>query len=274
MYGLIFERQDGSRYYTRENNIDVKEFNPPGPSYITERVVMETFDGEIDMGSTLGRREIPFQLFLKCSEYGEYILKRNEFVRFVSGKQEIFVIDERHKTVRWPVKIEGLSVMQKGGAPMADIGGTFVCSQGVSESLATTQDPLFFETNLWSLGQNIPNSEDIRYKFNTNRFRVYNASDVLINPERYPLVIRYKGMSEGLTIANQTTGQSWTYTGTTREIDIIELNQVYPLLNGANVYKDTSKSEIWLLPGWNDFVITGSTGPLEILFDFRFYYYM
>ncbi|EAH0869478.1 phage tail family protein, partial [Listeria monocytogenes] len=50
MYGLIFERQDGTKYITRENKVDVKEFNVPGPNFTTERVSMETFDGEIDMG--------------------------------------------------------------------------------------------------------------------------------------------------------------------------------------------------------------------------------
>lgn len=38
MYGLIFERQDGTKYITRENKVDVKEFNVPGPNFTTERV--------------------------------------------------------------------------------------------------------------------------------------------------------------------------------------------------------------------------------------------
>ncbi|WP_375035420.1 phage tail domain-containing protein [Listeria monocytogenes] len=105
MYGLIFERQDGTKYITRENKVDVKEFNVPGPNFTTERVSMETFDGEIDMGSVLAKRDITFQLILVCSNYAEYILKRNEFIKFISGKEEIYVIDERHETVRWPVKV-------------------------------------------------------------------------------------------------------------------------------------------------------------------------
>ncbi|HAA6082599.1 TPA: phage tail domain-containing protein, partial [Listeria monocytogenes] len=144
MYGLIFERQDGTKYITRENKVDVKEFNVPGPNFTTERVSMETFDGEIDMGSVLAKRDITFQLILVCSNYAEYILKRNEFIKFISGKEEIYVIDERHETVRWPVKVESLNIQQKGGAPICDFTGTFVCAQGLSESVGSTLDGFKF----------------------------------------------------------------------------------------------------------------------------------
>ncbi|ECK8256617.1 phage tail family protein [Listeria innocua] len=274
MYGLIFERQDGTKYITRENKVDVKEFNVPGPNFTTERVSMETFDGEIDMGSVLAKRDITFQLILVCSNYAEYILKRNEFIKFISGKEEIYVIDERHETVRWPVKVESLNIQQKGGAPICDIAGTFVCAQGLSESVGSTLDGFKFSNRKWSIGQNIPSSETAEYVFDTNKFKVYNASDIAINPERYPFIIRYKGASEGLRINNKTTGQVWSYKGITTRTDELEINQVYSLLNGAGIYGDTEKSTIGLAPGWNEIEIMGSTGPLEISFDFRFYYYM
>ncbi|MGG5737729.1 hypothetical protein [Bacillus cereus group sp. IBL03679] len=62
----------------------------------------------------------------------------------------------------------------------------------------TTIDPFTFDSGLWQIGQNLP-AEDLIYKHSTSSFRIYNASDIEIDPRKLPLVIRIRGATNGLT---------------------------------------------------------------------------
>jgi len=107
---------------------------------------------------------------------------------------------------------------------------------------------------------------------NQTSFRIYNAGDKTIDPRELPLKITFRGASTNLTITNQTTGDCWQYTGTTVKSDFLVLDGIRSLKNGVSIFSDTNRKLITLVPGWNDFTITGASGYFEITFNFRFYY--
>jgi len=107
---------------------------------------------------------------------------------------------------------------------------------------------------------------------NQTSFSIYNPSDKTIDPRDTSLIITFRGSSTNLTISNNTTGDSWQYTGTTIKSDFITLDGVRALKNDASIFANTNRQLITLVPGWNDFTITGVSGYFEVTFDFRFYY--
>lgn len=120
-----------------------------------------------------------------------------------------------------------------------------------------------------------PYAESVKstsYTFTTTTFRVFNAGDIDIDPRVLPLKITFTGASTNLTITNQTTGDTWQYTGTTQTGDTITLDGVRSLKNGASIFRNTNRKLITIKPGWNKFIIEGTTGAFTISFDFRFYY--
>jgi hypothetical protein len=148
----------------------------------------------------------------------------------------------------------------------------FIIHSVFLESIGTTLDPQTFDSELWQIGQGLI-TDDTKYIHNTTSFRIYNAGNVKVDPHRNPLIIKYKGISTNLQIKNNTTLDTWSFTGTTTEDDTLELNRLRSLKNTVvNVFSDTNRRSISLAPGWNDIELIGTSGSFEISFDFRFYY--
>jgi hypothetical protein len=79
------------------------------------------------------------------------------------------------------------------------------------------------------------------------------------------LVITFAGASTNLAIANTTTGDTWSYTGTTAAGDTLKLDGVRMLKNGVvSVFGATNRKLITLAPGWNNFTVTGATVHLRL----------
>lgn len=111
-----------------------------------------------------------------------------------------------------------------------------------------------------------------KYEFTTSTFSIYNAGDTTIDPRYYPLLITFVGSSTNLSIKNETTSETWSYTGTTISTDTIKLDGVKSFKGSTSIFANANRKLITLKPGWNDFTITGATGSFTITFDFKFYY--
>lgn len=107
---------------------------------------------------------------------------------------------------------------------------------------------------------------------NQNTFRIYNAGVVEVNPRESYLKIEFRGSSEGLTINNKTSGDTFQYLDTTLITDFLVLDGIRSLKNGESVFTRTNKKLITLSPGWNEFEVTGVEGFFRLTFDFRFTY--
>ena len=110
-------------------------------------------------------------------------------------------------------------------------------------------------------------------KFTTPTFRFRNDGSVTIDPRVHTgLVITFKGASDKLIIRNKTTGDEWSWSGTTVANDVITLEGIRSLKNGTSIFGQTNKKLITIAPGWNNFEVVGATGSFELSIKSRFYF--
>jgi len=124
----------------------------------------------------------------------------------------------------------------------------------------------------WGLGFEW-DDDSPQFTFNTNTFTVKNYGQVTINPRYMSLRIVLRGnFPSGLTISNQTTGDTFTYNGSLTTNDTMIIDGVSYLKNGIHVIGQTNKKLISLKRGVNQFVISGGGTVASISFDFPFYF--
>jgi phage-related protein len=267
---VIITRLDGTTYSLADYGIKTLDFavDAPTPRTITEE--LDGRDGLIELGTTYDARKIRASFYFRAYDSPDFPLLRNEIFRMFASRESFYVTDDRESGKRWLVKSGGFSVEQL----MANKGRfdvEFTALMPFAESVGTTLDPFTFDSELWQIGQGLE-ADDLNYVHTTSSFRIFNAGDIAIDPRVLPLTITFTGASTNLTITNTTTGDMWQYTGTTQVGDTITLDGVRSLKNGASIFVSTNRKLITIVPGWNDFTITGSSGSFTISFDFRFYY--
>jgi phage-related protein len=267
---VIITRLNGATYSLADYGIKTLDFavDAPAPRTITEEI--DGRDGLIELGTTYDARKIRASFYFRAFDGPDFPLLRNEIFRIFASRESFYVTDDRESGKRWLVKSDGFSVEQL----MANKGRfdvEFTALSPFAESVGTTLNPFTFDAELWQIGQGLE-ADDLQYVHNTPSFRVFNAGDIAIDPRERPLKITFSGASTNLAITNETTGDSWQYTGTTQAGDTITLDGVRALKNGTSIFGATNRKLITIAPGWNDFTITGASESFTISFDFRFYY--
>ncbi|QCR33122.1 phage tail domain-containing protein [Lysinibacillus sp. SGAir0095] len=122
------------------------------------------------------------------------------------------------------------------------------------------------------LGMGIEWDEDYTWEFTSAYPIVRNLGNVPVNPRYMPLKITIKGdFPNGVTLTNQTTGESVTFSGSLTASDTLVFDGVQYLKNGVNVSYQTNYGLIKLKPGENQISITGGS-LTSVKFDFRFYF--
>ncbi|SFA55672.1 Phage tail protein [Parageobacillus thermantarcticus] len=267
---MIIERLDGTVIETEDYGITLltHSISSPSPRLVTEEI--EGRDGYIEVDVTYGGRTIRAAFLMEAKDRQDFPLLRNEVFRIFATK-ELFYFHEPNQKRRWLVRANNFDI-EKFPPIYGRFEVEFTAPNPYAESIGTTLDPFTFDAELWQIGQGLIEADDLKYVHNTPSFCIYNAGDIDIDPRVLPLKIEFTGASTNLTITNQTTGDSWQYTGTTVDGDTITLDGVRSLKNGSSIFGQTNRKLITLKSGWNDFTITGATGAFTISFDFRFYY--
>lgn len=267
---MIIEKLDGTIIETEQYGIKLLTHSISSPSV---RVVTEEIDGRdgyIEIDTTYDGRKIRASFFMHAVDRHDFPLLRNEVFRIFATK-ELFYFHEPNQKRRWLVRANNFEI-EKFPPIYGRFEVEFTAPNPYAESIGTTLDPFTFDVELWQIGQGLIEADDLKYVHNTPSFRIYNAGDIDIDPRVLPLKIEFTGASANLTITNATTGDTWQYTGTTQAGDTITLDGVRSLKNGTSIFGSTNRKLITIVPGWNDFTITGATGAFTITFDFRFYY--
>lgn len=267
---ITIERLDGTQYKLSDYNISIIDFKVDSPS---PRFYWETIDnrnGLIDMGTNYAERTLRGAFEFVAEDFLDFPLLRNEIFRIFDSREVFYLIDDREPGKRWLVKANGYSPDQLI-ASRGKFDVDFISPSSFAESIGTTLDPLTFDLEVWQTGQGLTLDETM-YTYSTTSFQIYNAADgVTIDPRDLPLIITYTGASTNLQIKNLTTGDTWTYTGTTVAGDTLKLDGVRSLKNNVSVFGNTNHNLITLAPGYNDFQLIGTSGSFTISFDFRFY---
>jgi hypothetical protein len=266
----IIQRLNGAIYNLEDYGIITRDLAISSPGSRSYSEVIEGRPGAVGLGIDYDVRKINASFYMKAVDYDDYALLRDEVFRILRTDEVFYLTESRNPGKRWLVKIETpFTVDQQGLYGFFDV--EFTADNPFAESIGTTLDPLTFDTDLWQIGQGII-EDGLEYTHTTSTFRIYNLGDTTVNPRQHPLVITYTGASTNLKIKNVTTGEEWAYTGTSASGNNIKLDGVRSTKNGLSIFRDTNRKVISLVPGWNDFAITGASGSFTVSFDFRFYY--
>jgi Phage tail protein len=259
-------RLDGTEYSLKEHGLLVEEFIIDSPFPRTPTEILEGRSGFIDMGTVYEGRTMTAKLGLIAKDAADYPLLRNKVFRILDSREHFYLISEDEPSKRWLVKSDGFSiskVLRYAGKFVV----TFVSPSPYSESVGTTLNPEGMTHATTNYGD-----PPVQYSFDTTQFSVWNDGDERINPRQHKLAISFKGASTNLKIKNITTNEEWQYTGTTVVSDTILLEGVRAAKNALSIFGNTNRKLITLVPGFNDFVISGTTGSIQVSFDFRFLY--
>ncbi|MFD1203745.1 phage tail family protein [Sporosarcina contaminans] len=267
---ISIETLDGTKYDLKHFGIIPLTFtvDSPIPRHYKEDV--EGREGHIDLGTTFEGRTMRCTFMLKAKDKFDYVLLRNEVFRLFDARQHFYIIDKYEPRKRWLVKTAEMYTPEKATIRVGRLEIQFQSPSPYAESYGTTLDPFTFTDEKWQVGQGVI-SEDLVYAHNTTTFRIYNGSDIEIDPREIPLKIKYQGASNKLKIRNNTTGDEWQFNGTSTVNDTIILDGIRSLKNGLTIFGQTNRKLITLEKGWNDFTLSGASGSFLISFDFRFY---
>lgn len=236
-----------------ELGIRTKDFIVAAPTYehVTEKI--EGMDGVIDLGSTLAPRNIRCLFKFGSKDWIDFARMRDDVFSLFDSKEAFYLIDRRQPGKRWKVKTADEYEIPQTGL-YGDFEVTFTAFSGRAESTGTTLQSSTFE-HLEDMPVEYTDYEDIH----AVRFQVYNDGET-IDPRdiNTHLRITYKGESENLRLENKTTGDVWQYLGESLPEDKIVLDGIRSTKNDLSIFRDTNKRLITLVPGWNEFEITGA----------------
>jgi predicted phage tail component-like protein len=260
---MIITKQNGSQIDVTEVNMKLLKYRIPSPSLTHTTETIEGRDGDIFLGSSFQNRLITAEMFYKSEDVDEYVRLKSEFNRLFATREPFFVTFKREPEKRWKVRLNSPFEVEKFNSFTGTFTLEFVTEIPFGESV---------ETTLNMIVPQFSGSKAQKYKHSSSTFEILNDGDVTIDPRAHPLVIQFKGASTNLIIKNLTTGDEWTYTGSTLATGSLKLDGVQSFRGSTeNIFKNTNRKLITLAPGWNEFQLTGASGSYEITFDFRFY---
>lgn len=231
-------------------------------------------DGSIYQYSVFGRNVVTAKFLLHFNDWYDFKLAKHDIHHAFSTKNLIRIRTDAEpaivKFVR-PVTFDITPISD--GAHDAAFSIPFENPGGYKYSYLTSDNPYLYETEGWQIGMNLPNGQDLHYQFTTPQMRVYNASDIAVDPyyQRHQLKIIIKFSGSSLQLVNQTNGSSWKYLSSSNGKQTIILDGINTSLDGAPASANTDFGNLVLEPGWNDIVATGAT-TLNVTFSFPFIY--
>jgi predicted phage tail component-like protein len=260
---MIIIKQDGTIIDVADYNLKCSKYNIPSPSLTHYTDTVEGRDGDVFLGSSnYQNREISVEMVYQSADINDFYSLKSDFNRLFSTRESFYVVFDREPDRRWKVRLKTPFNVNIFSGRKGTFTIQFIAESPFSESLDSTLN--------MSIAQ-ISGTKEIKYTQSTSTFEILNDGDMTIDPRIVPLVIQFKGTSTNLQISNLTTGEICSYTGTSQAGDTIEINNIRSLKNGLSIFLNTNRKLITLVPGWNEFQISGASGTFEVLFDFRYY---
>jgi phage-related protein len=250
-----------------DKNIWVSSFRifSPKPNYVTEKI--DGRHGSVLLETMLEDRKVKARFSVEAENPAEFDLLRDELFQIFNPLNKFYIIRDLQPDKRMEVSVESELDLNYITLEDGEFELDFVLHSIYMESVFTTLIPVRLEGY-----SQMSTPEEVKYQFSESTFRVWNEGEITVDPRVLPLHILFKGVSSDLTITNLTTGDEWQYNSITTENDFIRLDGIRSFKNDVSIFGQTNRKLITLVPGWNEFKITGATDPFEISFDFRFYY--
>jgi phage-related protein len=238
------EEYDMSDYF----GVLVRSLVISSPQPIIETEKGEGAHGQIRLGKTWGPRLITAQCSWFAADGHDVALLRNELYRKLMTLNEFYIVIDAEPNRSWCVEVASEWSPQKLGT-YGEFTLEFISHSPYAESVSETTDT-----------------------FTTKSFRLWNDGDVAIDPRQHRLKITFRGSSTDLRIQNVTTSDVWTFAGNSDIGRVIYLDGVRAMRNTTNIFRDTNRKLITLAPGFNDFIIGGTSGAFTLEFKYRSLY--
>ena len=233
-------------------------------------------DGSFFVSQTLAKRTFNERFVLFTRNWEEYQLAKHEIYKLFGQRKLIRVRTAINSAKVYFGYVNAFDISPiQSGANYANLTIPFDLPKPYRYSLYRSDSPYTFKQAGWQFGMNIPSRDVLNYHFMTSSFRVYNASDIKVDPyfqnHDLKMIIKFNGSS--LKVHNKTTDTTWTYNESSDGSHTIiwdgQLLSTY--LDGNQVNGKTDFGYLSLDPEWNDIECTGANS-VDITFSFPFIY--
>ena len=231
-------------------------------------------DGQAYSYSQIGMNTINSRFLLKYSDWYDYKMKKHEIARFFMQKGLYRIRTDAEPGIVKFVRAGNFEIKNpEDRSHIVQFTIPFDNPSGVKWSYAYSDELMEYSKDLWQVGMNLPNGQDLQYHFiNTHNFDIYNASDIDLDPrEKYPVQIIVTGFHGKFDMINETTGDEIIYTEPLAPEDTLVWDKLSVFKNGKLDNGASNLAWIRLKRKWNHFKIYGYDN-VDIRFHFRFVY--
>ncbi|WP_270529190.1 phage tail domain-containing protein [Limosilactobacillus vaginalis] len=230
-------------------------------------------DGSQFQFTTFSRYQVPAKFLLRFNDWQDFKLAKHQFYRLFAQRKEIRMrTDVESSIVRFVYPNLPEIAPAEDGAHYSLFTMNFDNPSGYRYSLYRSNVVYDFASDSIQFGE-LDTGEKPNYHFATNSFKVYNPSDIAIDPygQKHDLQVVCHFSGNSMKIANASNGSEWEYTKPANSSDTIILNGINTTLNGQPASVNTDYGNLILDTGWNDFTVTGANS-IDITFSFPFIY--
>lgn len=265
-----------------DDEFDIAE-RVPGLTYLGDDATPATtnqlnqissVDGAIYQYKTYNSYQVPAKFLLQFGSWQDYKLAKHQILQIFSTRKLIRIrTDTEEAIVRFVLPTVPEIAPAQDYAHWAIFTENFDNPSGYRYSIFRSDADYDTTKRGWQFGMNIPENYKLNYHFTTSSFRVYNASDIPIEPyaQKHDLKIIMKFSGNGLRLTNKTDGSSYSYNKSSNGTEKIVLDGIATTLNGSPASANTDYGNITLQPGWNEITATGASS-VDITFSFPFIY--
>ncbi|EHS86871.1 hypothetical protein PS3_13034 [Limosilactobacillus gastricus PS3] len=227
-------------------------------------------DGSQFLGQTLAKRTVNEPFFLHFGQWQDFQLAKHEIYRLFADREKV-----RVRTDVNPDKVYFGYVTPFDIAPLEDYSheAKFTIPFDVPDGYRYSRYRSDAQPGEGQYGMDIAN-DLMNYHFTSMSFRVYNASDITIDPyyqsHDLRLLVTFEGNS--CKVTNSTTNTEWRYLKSCEGKQLLfDGKTLTTYENGKNVNVNTNYGYISLKPGWNEITVSEASS-IDITFSFPFIY--
>lgn len=230
-----------------------------------------TKDGSRFTGATFSKLIFTANFLLRSTDYYDQKLLRHEIYQLFGDRELVrFRTDIDLEKVMYgrPTSFDIKFVNDGSDDSLFSI--QFEIPSGYKYSIARS-DEMTLETT--SFGMNHMLNERPFYRWTTNEFKIYNPSDVAIDPyyqqHDFNIIISFSG--ESISIVNNTNGTNYQYNKSIGSDQELILHGLVTMIDGKSDSLNSNFGYIKLEKGWNDITVSGATSH-KTTFSFPFVY--
>ncbi|UTB76491.1 hypothetical protein A4W74_07210 [Latilactobacillus curvatus] len=270
----LFAKVDGQSFeFDEMDGLHFLDLRVDAPQTRTNLQSNDYQDGSRQQGPILfGARTVAANFYFEANDLHDFELATQEIWRRLYSRNLIELRWSRMPGIKMAVIAKPFEQTRLNWGDMK-FTVEFDMPSGYRQSLVKSDQLQFiYDEELSQIGMNLPNGEDLHYRFKQTRFKVYNPSDVVIDPywQKHDLDIIIKGQGTP-TMTNLTNNYGIVLNRALTANDTLIWHGVHPLLNGASCERATNHGHLQLEKGWNDISITGLSN-IDVTFSFLFLY--